>query len=43
VHEHYRRLLRGVSEEEFNVLMRLLRRLKGNALMMSDVGTSAEN
>ena len=37
VHEHYRRLLHGVSNKEFAVLMRLLRRIKANARMMSDV------
>jgi DNA-binding MarR family transcriptional regulator len=37
VREHYRRLLRGVSNKEFDVLMRLLRRIKANARMMSDV------
>ena len=42
VHEHYRRLLRGISEDEFNVLMGLLRRVKGNSLMMSDVMASAD-
>ena len=34
---HYRRLLRGISGAEFKSLMALLRRLKANALMMSDV------
>jgi DNA-binding MarR family transcriptional regulator len=37
VHEHYRRLLRGISESDFRALMRLLRRVKANARMMSDV------
>lgn len=43
VHEHYRRLLRGISEDEFNVLMGLLRRIKGNALMMSDVSALVDD
>jgi DNA-binding MarR family transcriptional regulator len=34
---HIRGLLRGVSESEFETLMRLLRRLKANTRMMSDV------
>lgn len=34
---HYRRLLRGISAREFGTLMRLLRRLKANTRMMSDV------
>ena len=34
---HYRRLLRGISGGEFKTLIRLLRRLKANALMMSDI------
>lgn len=37
---HYRRLLRGVSSDEFKTLIRLLRRLKANALMMSDASIS---
>ena len=37
---HYRRLLRGVSDDEFGTLIRLLRRIKANALMMSDVSIS---
>jgi MarR family transcriptional regulator, organic hydroperoxide resistance regulator len=37
--EHYRRLLRGVSNDDFRTLMRLLRRMKANARMMSDVGS----
>jgi DNA-binding MarR family transcriptional regulator len=37
--EHYRRLLRGISDDEFRTLMRLLRRMKANARMMSDVGS----
>jgi MarR family transcriptional regulator, organic hydroperoxide resistance regulator len=36
---HYRRLLHGISEREFRTLMRLLRRLKANTRMMSDVAT----
>jgi MarR family transcriptional regulator, organic hydroperoxide resistance regulator len=39
VHEHYRRLLRGISESDFRAFMRLLRRVKANARMMSDVAT----
>jgi DNA-binding MarR family transcriptional regulator len=35
--DHYRRLLRGVSEEDFGTLMRLLRRIKANARMMADI------
>jgi DNA-binding MarR family transcriptional regulator len=38
---HIRGLLRGVSETEFETLMHLLRRLKANTRMMSDV-TEAE-
>jgi DNA-binding MarR family transcriptional regulator len=34
---HVRRLLRGVSEPEFATLMQLLRRLKANTRMMSDL------
>lgn len=34
---HYRRLLHGVSAAEYRTLMALLRRLKANAMMMSDV------
>jgi MarR family transcriptional regulator, organic hydroperoxide resistance regulator len=37
--EHYRRLLRGISDDDFRTLMRLLRRMKANARMMSDVGS----
>ncbi len=36
VSAHYRRLLRGVTDEDFRTLIRLLRRMKANALMMSD-------
>ena len=34
---HYRNVLKGVSPEEFETLMRVLRRIKSNARMMSDV------
>lgn len=34
---HYRRLLHGVSERDFRTFMRLLRRLKANTRMMSDL------
>jgi len=34
---HYRRLLHGISEPEYRALMSLLRRLKANTRMMSDV------
>jgi MarR family transcriptional regulator, organic hydroperoxide resistance regulator len=37
--EHYRRLLRGISDDDFRTLMRLLRRMKANARMMSDIGS----
>jgi DNA-binding MarR family transcriptional regulator len=41
--DHTRRLLRGLSESEFTTLMRLLRRLKANTRMMSDVtGTETD-
>jgi DNA-binding MarR family transcriptional regulator len=33
---HYRRLLRGVTDRDFKTLIQLLRRMKANALMMSD-------
>lgn len=36
---HYRGLLRGISGGEFKLLTGLLRRLKANALMMSDIAT----
>jgi DNA-binding MarR family transcriptional regulator len=39
VMQHYRRLLRGVADDEFQIFMRVLRRLKANARMMSDVTT----
>jgi len=35
--KHYRRLLHGVSAAEYRSLMALLRRVKANAMMMSDV------
>jgi len=34
---HYRNVLKGVSPEEFETLMRVLRRIKLNTRMMSDV------
>jgi DNA-binding MarR family transcriptional regulator len=34
---HYRNVLKGVSPEEFEILMRLLRRIKANTLMMADM------
>ena len=34
---HYRSVLKGVSPEEFETLMRVLRRIKANTRMMSDV------
>jgi DNA-binding MarR family transcriptional regulator len=36
---HYRNLLHGFGADEFATLMRLLRRLKANTRMMSDVAT----
>jgi MarR family transcriptional regulator, organic hydroperoxide resistance regulator len=42
VREHYRHLLRGFDDNDFETLMQLLRRLKANARMMSDV-TTLEN
>lgn len=36
MHEHYRRLLHGFDDEDFASLMRQLRRLKANALMMAE-------
>ena len=36
VEAHYRRLLRGVVSQDFKTLIRLLRRIKANALMMAD-------
>lgn len=35
--KHYRRLMHGISGEEHRTMMRLLRRFKANAMMMSDV------
>ena len=35
--DHYRKLLHGVSDDDFATLMRLLRRIKANARMMSDL------
>ena len=35
--KHYRRLMHGISGEEYRALMGLLRRFKANAMMMSDV------
>ena len=37
VSAHYTRLLDGISERDFKTLMQALRRIKANALMMSDV------
>jgi DNA-binding MarR family transcriptional regulator len=34
---HYRRLLHGISDADFRTLMRVLRRMKANARMMSDI------
>jgi DNA-binding MarR family transcriptional regulator len=36
---YYQRVLRGVSDAEFKTLMRLLRRIKANVRMMSDLAT----
>jgi DNA-binding MarR family transcriptional regulator len=36
VERHYRGLLRGLTPADFKALMRLLRRIKANALMMAD-------
>jgi MarR family transcriptional regulator, organic hydroperoxide resistance regulator len=36
VETHYRRLLRGIASQDFKALIRLLRRIKANALMMAD-------
>ena len=33
---HYHRLLRGIADKDFKTLIQLLRRMKANALMMSD-------
>jgi MarR family transcriptional regulator, organic hydroperoxide resistance regulator len=37
VQRHYQNVLKGVSADEFETLMRVLRRIKANARMMSDV------
>ncbi|ARP98860.1 MarR family winged helix-turn-helix transcriptional regulator [Pseudorhodoplanes sinuspersici] len=37
VQRHYRNVLKGVSPEEFETLMRVLRRIKANTRMMSDI------
>jgi len=37
--EHYRRLLHGISGSEFRTLMRLLRQIKANTRIMSDLAT----
>jgi DNA-binding MarR family transcriptional regulator len=34
---HYRNVLNGVSAQEFETLMRVLRRIKANTRMMADV------
>jgi MarR family transcriptional regulator, organic hydroperoxide resistance regulator len=39
--EHYRHLLHGLSDVDFKTLMRLLRRIKANVRMMSDVASLA--
>jgi MarR family transcriptional regulator, organic hydroperoxide resistance regulator len=36
VERHYRGLLRGLTPADFKALMRLVRRIKANALMMAD-------
>jgi len=36
VQQHYHKLLKGVAPEEFETLMRVLRRMKANAQMMAD-------
>jgi DNA-binding MarR family transcriptional regulator len=36
---HYRRLLHGLSARDYETLMRLLRRIKANTRMMSDIAT----
>ncbi len=38
VQAHYRRLLTGVSTEEFDTLMRVLRRIKANSRLMAEIG-----
>jgi DNA-binding MarR family transcriptional regulator len=37
VQKHYERLLKGISGQEFESLMSVLRRIKSNARMMADV------
>lgn len=37
IRRHYRNVLNGVSPEEFETLMRVLRRIKANTRMMADV------
>ena len=37
VQHHYRNVLKGISPDEFKTLMRVLRRIKANSRMMSDV------
>lgn len=37
VQRHYHGVLKGISAEEFEMLMRVLRRIKANTRMMSDV------
>ena len=37
VQRHYQSVLKGVNADEFETLMRVLRRIKANARMMSDV------
>jgi len=41
--QHYDRLLRGIGEDEFGVFMRVLRRLKANSRMMSDVAADEDS
>ena len=42
IEEHYRKLLRGVSPQDLKVLVATLRRMKANALMMSDATLEGE-
>jgi len=37
VSAHYAQLLNGISDKDFKTLMQALRRIKANALMMSDI------
>jgi DNA-binding MarR family transcriptional regulator len=37
VMKHYKRLLKGVDADEFETFMRVLRRLKANTRMLSDI------